>query len=472
MILGESININNILNNSNSKETISQWIGASNVIRNQKIKQYQNNNFHNTNSSYAYLKKDFEFLKNIPPQILRNSAAILSNDIVAAKKEVRQLPKIKPKYAKRKAIITKELFNVVKINEQQSQIIIYNNATKKRKKLFFVNVDIPHQNIKNQLTISRKKDKFTLSFAFDDGKKSYSNEELLSDFSYLEESELIKKSIGVDSGVKVNAYLSNGNTIAYSMKEAEKLKKINNKIAKKQRYLAKQKKRFNRFKKRQKITSEKYQYSNRQKKTSQQIAKCHNKIKQIRFNFNHHASKEIVKQTPKICVLEDLNLKAMTKKAKPKLSEDGKKYIKNNKKQKSGLNKSILNVNMGQLKVFLKYKLNQENKAIILVNPYNTSQQCFNCKSLNTKRVNQALLQCFDCNSQHQADYNASLNIQYKGIQELLNKPQSKKIKKRISYRKNTKREADEPRLSIKNSVERSDGFLVSSEATLYRQLH
>ena len=482
MILGKRINITSLLKQHQVgdvevDEIIAQWVGASNVIRNQKIKQFQQINFDEDkiNQSYAWVKKELEFLKGVPPEILRNSASNVYSDVVAFQKGLRSKPKMKGRNKKRKAIITNELFEVRKLDDKNSQLVFFTNRSK-NDVLFYINVAVPAHCIKNQLVITRIKHHFYLSFSFDDGQKSYDNDNLLRDFSYLNESELKQQSIGIDRGVFINAYISNGDTLAYSMEVKKQLKQLSAKIAKKQRYLAKQKRRFKnittRYNKNAKKHNKSAKYkkelintnalSNQQKKTLNQIAKYHHKMKHIRFNFNHHASKSIAEITPKVCVMEDLNLGNMTKKAKPKLGNDGKTYVKNNKKQKSGLNKAILNVNMGQLKTFTKYKLNQQGKALYLVPPQYTSQQCSDCQSMDTKRNQQSVLVCLSCGKNHQADFNASQNILNKGVQQLLTQPLSPKIKKKVALRKTKaekNREAGEPRLSLINSVERSEGF-------------
>lgn len=48
-------------------------------------------------------------------------------------------------------------------------------------------------------------------------------------------------------------------------------------------------------------------------------------------------------------------------------------------KQKSGLNRSILENNWDQLKEMISYKVELYGKHFVLVNPKNTSRRCYNC---------------------------------------------------------------------------------------------
>lgn len=79
-------------------------------------------------------------------------------------------------------------------------------------------------------------------------------------------------------------------------------------------------------------------------------------------NFCHTISKVIVLKAKPIISLEDLKLKNMTRKGKPKRDKSGHKFVKNNARAKSGLNRSILNVALGKLGAFITYKANDYGK--------------------------------------------------------------------------------------------------------------
>ena len=189
-ILGNSINISNILE-SNQAQFFAQCIGSSNVIRNHKIKQF-NNPTEENNQAYSFIKKDenLSFLKNIPVQILRNASSMAFQDLKAYDQGLRGKPKIKPKHKKRSALFTKELFSLQTLNEHKTQLTFFNHGGKSKTPVF--SIALPHNinNIGNQFRVSRQGKTFFLSYAIDDGVKRPSNEQLLKELSHLSEDEL------------------------------------------------------------------------------------------------------------------------------------------------------------------------------------------------------------------------------------------------------------------------------------------
>lgn len=424
-ILGCSINITNKLNPEQAK-CFAQWIGHSNVIRNQKINEFKRN-INNENKAYAQIKsnEDFNFLNNVPSQLLRNASSSVFEDLMAFKKGIRDFPKKKNKCDKRKCIITKELYSVKHLNDKESIIVIYYKNTIYQKPILF-SIIVPHINIRNQLIITRKGSKFTLSFGYDIQKDVRSNESILEDYSYLSKEELDPLTLGVDGGVKISACSNNGDMFYYSQKEQESMKAIDEKINGKKRYLARQKTK-------NKNATQRCE-SNRQKRKQNQIAKLSKKIADIRNNFLHHTSKHIANITPKILVVEDLKLMNMTKKSKPKM-EDGV-YVKNGARAKAGLNKAMLNVALGGLYRLTLYKLNHQDKAMVKVPPMYTSQIHFKCKGKNTLRPKQDTLICLDCNEEVHADVNAADNIKEIGINMIVEKTFAQAKSRKVSTRR------------------------------------
>ena len=98
--------------------------------------------------------------------------------------------------------------------------------------------------------------------------------------------------------------------------------------------------------------------SRRWKKAQKKISKLKKKVTQQRQNWVHHQAVEIVSRNSLIAT-EKLNLKNMTRKAKK-----GSKR----KRQKAGLNRSILEVGIGMLKQAIVYKA-KEAGAIYLEAP-------------------------------------------------------------------------------------------------------
>src|SRR5690606_27451612 len=104
---------------------------------------------------------------------------------------------------------------------------------------------------------------------------------------------------------------------------------------------------------------------------------------------------------------EALGISRMTRSAKGTLAEPG-----SNIRQKTGLNRSILEHGWHQFERLLTYKLAASGGTLIRVNPAYTSQTCFDCGSVSKEhRKSQAVFECRDCGHSAHADTNAALNI-------------------------------------------------------------
>ena len=135
----------------------------------------------------------------------------------------------------------------------------------------------------------------------------------------------------------------------------------------------------------------------------------------------HRVSKSIVEKPQSVIILEDLSLQSMTKKAKTKVCPQSGRFLKNNKRQKSGLNKALLNSSLGQIKTFVHYKSARKGKILFLVDPKNTSRECADCgHTSSANRKTQAEFVCEHCGARKNADYNASLVTKKRAINLIL----------------------------------------------------
>jgi putative transposase len=113
-------------------------------------------------------------------------------------------------------------------------------------------------------------------------------------------------------------------------------------------------------------------------------------------------------------VLEDLNIKNMTRSAIGTVENPGK-----NVKAKSGLNRSILKQSWG---IFHRRLTDKATNAttpveIIFINPAYTSMRCSKCGHMEQKnRKNQAIFCCLSCGYTDNADVNAAKNIIAAGL--------------------------------------------------------
>ena len=192
--------------------------------------------------------------------------------------------------------------------------------------------------------------------------------------------------IGGDLGVKRLLTLSNGEYF-----EAIDVGKLTNKIKRLQRQLSK-----------------KVKFSNNWKKIKKKISALHTKIARIRRDRLQKLSTTLSKNHA-IIVLENLQTKNMTKSSKGSMEKPGKMV-----KQKSGLNRVILNQGWGMFKEMLKYKQLWRGGEVIFVAPKYTSQTCPrpSCSHQSSdNRKTQAHFECVKCGYTNNADHVGALNI-------------------------------------------------------------
>jgi putative transposase len=196
--------------------------------------------------------------------------------------------------------------------------------------------------------------------------------------------------IGIDVGIAQFATLSDGTVYP----SAQALESGTKKLKRLQRKLAKMTKGSARF----------IAQKNR-------IAKHHKRIADIRTNHSHQITAEITKKHD-VIVIEDLKLKNMTKSSKGTTEEPGK-----NVKQKSGLNRSLLNQGLFEFRRQLEYKAKRHGGVVVPVNPRYTSQTCFACGAVDKlNRKTQAVFKCVHCGNEDHADLNAAKNILKTGV--------------------------------------------------------
>ena len=191
--------------------------------------------------------------------------------------------------------------------------------------------------------------------------------------------------IGIDMGVKRFATLSNGDFV----EPLNPLKQEQEKLAKLQRKLARQKK-----------------GSRNSRKTKRKIARLHRYIADSRRDFLHKISTKIAKNHS-IIYVEDLKVSNMSASASGTKESPGK-----NVRQKSGLNRSILDQGWYGFFQMLSYKLEQRGGKLIKVDPRNTSRTCPRCGLVSAEnRKSQATFACIGCGYRSNADEVGAINI-------------------------------------------------------------
>lgn len=140
----------------------------------------------------------------------------------------------------------------------------------------------------------------------------------------------------------------------------------------------------------------KIQASKRWKKAHSRVSKLQRTAASQRQDWVHQRAAEIV-SSHSIVATEKLNLKNLTRKAKK-----GSKC----KAQKTGLNRSMLDVGMGMFRQALEYKLSEAGGLFVEI-PTQTvkpSQRCAKCWELTPKTLSDRLHVCSNPDCQHIED--------------------------------------------------------------------
>lgn len=194
--------------------------------------------------------------------------------------------------------------------------------------------------------------------------------------------------IGIDLGIEKLAVVSN-ETIYKNINKTKKVKK-----------LEKRKKRL------QRKVSNKYENGregNCYKKTSNiiklenQLKKLNQRLTNIRHNYSHQITTEIIKGKPIFIVVEDLNVGGMMK--------------------NKHLSKKVQEQQFYEFYRQLQYKSEWNNiKFIVADRFFPSSKVCSQCGSYNKElKLNDREYACNNCSSILDRDYNASLNLKNYG---------------------------------------------------------
>jgi len=148
----------------------------------------------------------------------------------------------------------------------------------------------------------------------------------------------------------------------------------------------------------------------RRKRGSKRYAKARARVSalsakraRIRKDWHHRISLDLARRFGTV-VLEDLNTRNMTASARGTLSEPGR-----NIRQKSGLNRAILNQGWHIFETLLSYKLTERGGELVKVAAHHTSQTCSACGAVDSRsRKNQASFVCVSCGHFENADTNAA----------------------------------------------------------------
>src|SRR5690554_6636768 len=152
--------------------------------------------------------------------------------------------------------------------------------------------------------------------------------------------------------------------------------------------------------------SRKVKFSNNWKNAKGRVQKRQAHIANARRDYLHKASTTI-SQHHALVVLEDLQVSNMSRSARGSVEQPGR-----NVRQKSGLNRSILDQGCYEFRRQLDYKLAWRGAHLIVVPPRNTSRTCPECGHVAAEnRPSQARSACIECGFTANADHVAAMNV-------------------------------------------------------------
>ena len=196
--------------------------------------------------------------------------------------------------------------------------------------------------------------------------------------SVVEELPKIDKTVGIDWGVTTAITTSDGNKMTPNLAKAQKA-----------------------VIKAQKNYSHKEKGSARQEKARLQLARKQAKVADIRKDWLHKVTTQLVRENQTI-VVEDLNVAGMSKSVKGK-----------GRAAKAGLNRGILSHAPAEFRELLSYKCDWYGRELVVADRwFPSSQLCSHCGY----RVGKLPLRvrswvCPECSARHDRDQNAAVNL-------------------------------------------------------------
>jgi len=363
--------------NDSQKELINKTIGANRFIYNYFLEK-KSNIYKDTKFNYPlkdmledlkYLTKEYTWLSEVDSISLRRTLFNLDDAFKRFFKNISNYPKYK-----RKGICGNYQTNCIrstyKGNTYENIKLDLIKRTIKLPKLGIINIKGYRKLNKingriMHVTVSKKADKYYVNVLMEEIRK----ETIING----------TRCVGIDLGVKDLIITSDG--IKY--KALKTIKKYENKI-----------KGLNKWLSRCERTSK-----NRLKVLTK-LERAYQKLKNARKNYTDIITKKIIDNYDYIFI-EDLSITKMIENAKTTLT------------------KKILDSTLNEIVRKLEYKTKWNNKTLIKVDRYfKSSQKCCICGNINkeTKNLNVRNWKCSECNTNHDRDINASINILFEGL--------------------------------------------------------
>jgi len=206
-----------------------------------------------------------------------------------------------------------------------------------------------------------------------------------------QEQELTNNSMGIDLGIKDLATISFGDKkiVFKNINKTKKVKKLKSKLKHLQRKVSRKYHTNNK----KKVFDKNWHKSNSILKTEKQIKDIYGRLSNIRKNYTHHCTTELVKLYPCRIVMEDLNIIGMMK--------------------NKHLSKAILEQTLYEFKRQIKYKCEWNGIEFVQAGRfYPSSKTCSECGHIKKDlKLSDRIYKCNCCGFEIDRDYNASINL-------------------------------------------------------------
>ncbi len=359
------------------KETIEKHFGCCRVIYNygleQKIKTYTETKksigIYSIQKEIPKMYEEKPWLKEVNSQSLQQSLKDLDSAFSHFFKKNNSFPKFKSKYNPKQSFRVPQHFEISKDKK-------YIKIPKLKWIGFRDKFNLPKNVEFRNVTISREGNEYFASICYDD-------KIIVPSPLPVEEN----KTLGIDLGITHLAILSNGTKI----ENPKHFKKYESELANKQQKLSKKENKETKAYQTQKL----------------KVNKIHKKIRNTRKDFLHKLTTNIVKnQDYTSYCMEDLAVKEM--------GQDN--Y--------SSMSKAIGDTGWRMLRTMMEYKCKEKGKNLIIIGRFEPSSKscsvCGNCYH-ELGRVEKEWT-CCKCNTIHDRDINAAINIKNFGIIKSLGK--------------------------------------------------
>lgn len=207
------------------------------------------------------------------------------------------------------------------------------------------------------------------------------------------EEELNENSIGIDLGIKNLAIISTGKEYK-NINKSKKVRKLKKKLKRKQRKLSRKLKN-NTLKKinNKPVYIKKISELSNVNKTKTEIKLLYRKLNNIRLDYIHQITSEMVKTKPSKIVMEDLKITNLMK--------------------NKHLSKSIQECKWYEFKKQIEYKCKKFGIKFVKANKsFPSSKMCSNCGNIKQDlRLKDRVYECECCGLKIDRDYNASMNL-------------------------------------------------------------